>query len=501
MNIIIPCSGKGKRFLNAGISTPKLLLPICNDKLVLDYLVKMFPTENNIIFITNEDNYCDIKKIIDVRHDFCSIIKGSYDGKGPVSCILSYSEQLEQIIDKDDGVIICYCDFYQEYDYIQFKKFVKGLDGCVASYTGYHPHFYWSNNTYASSVLDKDNNIIKIKEKFCKGNMEDNFHSSGMYYFRNFEIIKKYFKKIIDKKIEVNGEYYVSLVYNEMIADDLTVKSYNDITYFLQLGTPEDYLEYIKMYNNWEKLQQKSNDYIDITNVMLISGRSSRFIQNGYLIPKQFLNINNQKMYLLQREFMNLKRYKYIIADDYVDFVDMTDEYNIIEKNNIGQAYSYYTGCKNIKGSVLVTSCDILTNYITSFFLKIKDNYDALVFVTTNHREAIKNPEKFSWVKPMDHSCEVQYVSLKKPLSTSAANDLMVIGSFYFNDNNKIMGLLKDYLNTELHNVNEYYLDDFINYLILSKYKVAYSLVDGYFSFGTPEEFKEAKYWIEYFNI
>jgi hypothetical protein len=260
-------------------------------------------------------------------------------------------------------------------------------------------------------------------------------------------------------------------------------------------------LEYIKIYNNSKEIQYKSIYCIDITNVVLISGRSSRFIDNGYFTPKQFLDINNKKMYLLQREFMNLKNYKYIIADDYVGFVNMNDEYNIIEKNNIGQAYSYYTGCKNIEGSILVTSCDILANYITDSFLKMKDNYDAIVFVTINHREAIKNPGKFSWAVPMPHTCEVKYISLKKPISSDIANDLMVIGSFYFKDNNKTKTLLGDFLNTELQGINEYYIDDFINYLIRFEYKIAYSLVDGYFSFGTPSEFKESKYWLEYFNV
>ena len=68
--------------------------------------------------------------------------------------------------------------------------------------------------------------------------------SSGTYYFKTGEYIKKYFNAIYDDVNTLNGEYYVSLVYNYMIQDNKKIKSY-DIPYFMQWGTPQDLEEYI----------------------------------------------------------------------------------------------------------------------------------------------------------------------------------------------------------------------------------------------------------------
>ena len=45
-------------------------------------------------------------------------------------------------------------------------------------------------------------------------------------------------------KLELNGEYYISLVYNELIKNNLRVFIY-EIPFFLQWGTPDDLKEYL----------------------------------------------------------------------------------------------------------------------------------------------------------------------------------------------------------------------------------------------------------------
>jgi hypothetical protein len=48
----------------------------------------------------------------------------------------------------------------------------------------------------------------------------------------------------------LNGEYYISLVYNLMLRDGLPVLVYDKIPHFCQWGTPEDMEEY----NNWSTI-------------------------------------------------------------------------------------------------------------------------------------------------------------------------------------------------------------------------------------------------------
>ncbi len=86
--------------------------------------------------------------------------------------------------------------------------------------------------------------MLEISEKhsFTENKM-DSFHSSGTYHFRNGAYIKKYFRMLIDRDININGEYYVSTVYQLLKEDGLNVHIY-DLEHFMQWGTPEDMEEY-----------------------------------------------------------------------------------------------------------------------------------------------------------------------------------------------------------------------------------------------------------------
>ena len=55
MQIVIPMSGFGKRFRRAGYSVPKPLIEV-DGKPIIQYVIEMFPGEENFIFICNLNN-------------------------------------------------------------------------------------------------------------------------------------------------------------------------------------------------------------------------------------------------------------------------------------------------------------------------------------------------------------------------------------------------------------------------------------------------------------
>ena len=61
---------------------------------------------------------------------------------------------------------------------------------------------------------------------------------------RTGAILKKYYQQMLDQDINLNGEYYSSLVYNLMQADGLRTLIYDRVSHFCQWGTPEDFEEY-----------------------------------------------------------------------------------------------------------------------------------------------------------------------------------------------------------------------------------------------------------------
>lgn len=238
-------SGLGKRFISAGFTQPKPLIAV-DEKPMIEHVVNLFPDEKNILFICNEEHLkkTELKQILTKLKPSAKIHSISYRGLGPVDAVL----QATEFIDDTESVVVNYCDFFMKWNYDDFQKKMKktNVDGAVICYKGFHPHLL-GNDLYASVNVDKNNLLLEIREKHSfTPNKMDSWQSAGTYYFKSGKMVKKYFKKLIDLDIKINGEYYVSLVYNLMQEDGLKTLVY-PIDYFCQWGTPND----LKAYQYW----------------------------------------------------------------------------------------------------------------------------------------------------------------------------------------------------------------------------------------------------------
>lgn len=247
MKIIIPMTGQGSRFVNAGFTTYKALIDM-HGQPIIQYVTEMFPGENNFIFICRND----MLENSDLRSTLLTIMPGAkvigIDAHklGPVYTVAQVFDQ----IDDEEQVICNYCDFFMQWDFNDFKSRVNGAQyaGAIPCYTGFHPHLVHPHNLYAGCKVDERMCLTEIREKFSfeidKG---QGYHSSGTYYFEKGKYVKKYFQQLMDEQITLNGEYYISLVYNLMLRDGMDILVYDKIPHFCQWGTPEDMAEY----NNW----------------------------------------------------------------------------------------------------------------------------------------------------------------------------------------------------------------------------------------------------------
>ena len=151
---------------------------------------------------------------------------------------------------RDDEVIISYCDNPYLWDYDHFKKWVKAkdVDGCILSHTGFHPHRL--SPTFMAHIKETNLKIEAVKEKepYTNDPMSEQA-STGTYYFKKVSDVKKYFQKLMDMNINHKGEFYVTLVYNLLIKDGLSVYCYptDFVTVF---GTPEE----VENFEAWQTL-------------------------------------------------------------------------------------------------------------------------------------------------------------------------------------------------------------------------------------------------------
>lgn len=243
-------TGLGSRFVMAGFRTYKALINM-HGQPIIQYVAEMFPGEDDFIFICRNDMLAnsDLKSTLLTIKPGAQVIGIDGHKLGPVQTVA----QVFDLIGDDEQVICNYCDFFMQWDYKDFKSKVGGgqYAGAIPCYTGFHPHLLHPHNLYAGCQVDEKMLLTEIKEKFSfEVDKSHGYHSAGTYYFDKGKYVKKYFQQLMDEQITLNGEYYISLVYNLMLRDGLDVLVYDKIPHFCQWGTPEDMAEY----NNWSAI-------------------------------------------------------------------------------------------------------------------------------------------------------------------------------------------------------------------------------------------------------
>lgn len=259
MQIIIPMTGYGSRFVAAGYKDLKPFIKIQGKPIIQWMIEGMYPGEENIIFVCRKEHLETIpgmrEKLIEIAPTSEIFEIDDWIKKGPVFDVLRASE----MINDTEPVIINYCDFYMSWNWEAFKKQLveRNPDGCVPCYTGFHPHLMVPKNFYASCLTDEDDNLIEIREKYSfEADKTKAKHSPGNYYFKNGAYLKKYCQALVDSGEVLNGEYYASMPYNFMVKDGLTVWVPTNIDYFCQWGTPEDMKESVYWINLMKEMKR-----------------------------------------------------------------------------------------------------------------------------------------------------------------------------------------------------------------------------------------------------
>lgn len=242
--LIIPMSGLGSRFLNAGYNVPKPLINVDGHPMI-EWVLKMFPREDDPVFICRKEHldHTPMKAILEALRPNGRIVAIDGAKLGPVDALM----KAQNDIDDNRPAVVSYCDYYMQWSYSTFLRGVaeNGCSGSIPCYTGFHPHLIPPKNLYASCKVDDSGRLIEIKEKFS---FEDDktkaLHSPGVYYFSSGSILKEYSRKLMSKDDSLNGEYYVSMVYNHLVHDGLLVTAPALVERFCQWGTPEDLDEY-----------------------------------------------------------------------------------------------------------------------------------------------------------------------------------------------------------------------------------------------------------------
>ncbi len=508
MQLIIPMSGIGKRFKDAGYDVPKPFIQI-SGKPIVEHVVEMFPGVEEILFIVNKEHLHDSN--LNLRSQLLRIAP-----KAEIAVIDNHKfgpawaiKQAKEYIKVDVPAVVNYCDFACIWNFPSFReKLHSGIDGLIATYSGFHPHMLRSAK-YAYLRLDELENVVDIQEKQpFTSEATSEPASSGTYGFKTGRILLEAIDAQIANLHSYNNEFYSSLTFKNMILSGKVVKKF-EIDRFFQWGTPEDFEDFKKQKDFFTFISTQNKRISNVTRLEIIAaGAGKRFMDSGYSIPKPFLPLGNSS--LLQKVIQSLGKPEDSIGILLQDSCEIPDyegaelkkskvEIRRVSRLTRGQAESALISLKfGKKGSCIVGTCDSLIFPTLDTNLKTQKKTMG-VWVNEPSDFAISHPDHFGWVT-LNSANEVMKSWVKAAPNTD--NKVYVIsGTFYFGDDQEAASLIESFLQTDTLVNGEYYLDSVLAFAQRNGWKILGFKPEWFISLGTPDEYETYRYWESVFEI
>lgn len=240
LHIIMPMAGEGSRFLKEGWTTPKPLIELHGVPLFKRAIgsVSIDGVPMKYSFIVRQehiDKYQideQIKAILPQANIF-SVLKTT---RGAVeTCLMA-----ESVIADEDGVIVMDCDLeFRSKRFLEILKDILSLHleeaegGALVSFESNEPR-------YSYAALGEDGFVTRTAEK----EVISNHALCGAYFFSTGKRFKQIAHQLLDEPEFKKPEYYVSLLYNYLLADGEKVQLATMEEYY-SYGTPEELKRYL----------------------------------------------------------------------------------------------------------------------------------------------------------------------------------------------------------------------------------------------------------------
>lgn len=540
MNVIIPMTGYGSRFVAAGYQELKPFIRVMG-RPVIEWIVKdMYPADVNIIFVCRGEHLMKDasmrERLLLLAPEAKIVSIEDWEKKGPVYDVLrGYRELLaQQAIDAQEPCIINYCDFYMQWDYAAFAKEAaeRGCDGAVPCYSGFHPNLLPEKNYYASCLTDAQDDLIEIREKYSfEKDKTKAKHSPGVYYFASGAVMEKYCQILTEhEECAINGEYYASLPYNFMVQDGLKVWVPVNVEYFCQWGTPEDMQEFVY----WTDLIRKSEaaqhtggaesygaeEEMQGRILIPMAGAGQRFADAGYTVHKPaIMTVDRTTGQEKPMVVCATKDLPGVAADgSNVIYVDrnfhQTDgvedairawypqaSFITVDHLTEGQACTCMLAEPYLdpEQPLLIAGCDNGMDIDRDAFDALTKECDCIVFTYRHNEAVLANPNVYGWMIA-DADGNITGTSIKKAISDRPMEDPAVVATFWFRRAAVFIEATKKMI-AENDRINgEFYVDQTVKHVLDLGYRAKIFDIDRYVGWGTPADYEGYQKTWNYFK-
>lgn len=216
MNVVIPMAGRGRRFAEAGYSTPKPFINIGGRRMV-DHALSCLP-DGNIVTLCPPDS----PPVGDVQLTIAEPTEGA-------ACTVLRAAPW---IDNDDPLVIANCDQYVRWDPEAFAS-LAGRDHIAGAVAVFHEPARDPKWSYAKIGVDWLISDVAEKDPIS------DWATCGIYLFSKGSEFCEQARKMVADDDRVNGEFYVAPVIGRMVRDGWNFLAV-PVEEMVGLGTPED---------------------------------------------------------------------------------------------------------------------------------------------------------------------------------------------------------------------------------------------------------------------
>lgn len=240
LHIIMPMAGEGSRFLKEGWTTPKPLIQLHGMPLFKRAIgsVQADGMQMKYSFIVRQnhiDEYSIDKGILSFLPK-ANIFSAQRTTRGAVeTCLMA-----ESAIDDNDAVVVMDCDLeFRSKQFIELIKAALDTSGEEAE-GGALVSFESDSPKYSYAQIDENNVVIRTAEK----EVISNHALCGAYFFSSGKRFKQVAHQLMNEQNFAKPEYYVSLLYNYLIAAGEKIYLAPMEEYY-SYGTPEELKRYL----------------------------------------------------------------------------------------------------------------------------------------------------------------------------------------------------------------------------------------------------------------
>jgi dTDP-glucose pyrophosphorylase len=232
LQILMPMGGLGRRFRDAGVMTPKPLIPVLGEPMFKRALASFdsYRGDKRLIVVVREDSEKEhnLAALVKQAQPAATVVMLDHDTRGAVETCLA----AEHVLDPKLPLVIMDCDIAFSspayFEAIDAAVAGGGVDGLLLTFQSTDPR-------YSFAEIGETGRVLRTAEKQP---ISPNA-LMGAYFFTRAETFLTAARALMQKQIsERMKEYYVSLVFNELIETGHLVHSATGRMY--SFGTPEE---------------------------------------------------------------------------------------------------------------------------------------------------------------------------------------------------------------------------------------------------------------------